>query len=680
MNNTTTSKNIQEVSEFSKILSSSFDFIINDIMFYTKDGELIFYSRINKKLTNSLGNNEFSVISSLIKKISRFSLDSQSKMKNDLIFQQVSLKKEEYEFINFTKSNIIILGIFPLQIKNSIIRLFLLHVGISFLNFMGEKSDFVSYNTHYSSNDFLNSKIYETFLFLPLKQHFINITRSIFKKNTLMLSNIKYKNFFLIDLGGDNVIFSLKSVLNKKKTIKIETFPSLFTELLFHSHNLKAAYERKFSNRYDSIEYQDFFVKLEYTSTYPRLTFIIKFLPILKGVALVHVYSQSKISRNDSEGNKIPYKEFDIIYGSEMNKETSHIEYRYKEPKLLKEIECFLIEFFLSANNAFGFFYYPKHEMKCFCPDIIKIIEDNNDNLSANSHDKIIGKITNILYEEYLKIKEKERYLKEEVPKVNNNFVNMDDINLHLNGGFNDTNLLKNEMISNYQWNFLSKATVSNLFQISKKLCLEILFGILNDAPLLNLNEATINLTKLEDKSDANLNNDKISELIRKDFSGITRNKKLIINQNSNNIFDESLFNLNISVIPSKEVKPQNKKKKKDSKVENKSKSVILVNKIQEKLKQNDNHIEYNNLNTNMLLSFGGEDNIDMDLFEEKNDNDDNSGENDNEVEDSEDMEGDNEEEEDNDDNEIELSYDSKKFRNNVGTNRKLLNPSMQKM
>ena len=158
------------------------------------------------------------------------------------------------------------------------------------------------------------------------------------------------------------------------------------------------------------------------------------------------------------------------------------------------------------------------------------------------------------------------------------------------------------------------------------------------------------------------------------------KNKKLIINQNSNNIFDESLFNLNISVIPSKEAKPQNKKKKKDSKVENKSKSVILVNKIQEKLKQNDNHIEYNNLNTNMLLSFGGEDNIDMDLFEEKNDNDDNSGENDNEVEDSEDMEGDNEEEEDNDDNEIELSYDSKKFRNNVGTNRKLLNPSMQKM
>ena len=318
--------------------------------------------------------------------------------------------------------------------------------------------------------------------------------------------------------------------------------------------------------------------------------------------------------------------------------------------------------------------------MKCFCPDIIKIIEDNNDNLSANSHDKIIGKITNILYEEYLKIKEKERYLKEEVPKVNNNFVNMDDINLHLNGGFNDTTLLKNEMISNYQWNFLSKAAVSNLFQISKKLCLEILFGIQNDAPLLNLNEATINLTKLEDKSDGNLNNDKISELIRKDFSGITRNKKLIINQNSNNIFDESLFNLNISVIPSKEVKPQNKKKKKDSKVENKSKSVILVNKIQEKLKQNDNHIEYNNLNTNMLLSFGGEDNIDMDLFEEKNDNDDNSGENDNEVEESEDMEGDNEEEEDNNDNEIELSYDSKKFRNNVGTNRKLLNPSMQKM
>ena len=60
-------------------------------------------------------------------------------------------------------------------------------------------------------------------------------------------------------------------------------------------------------------------MKLECTSTYPRLTFIIKFLPILNGVSIVHVYSQKKLSRmtENSESNLIikNYKEIDILYG-----------------------------------------------------------------------------------------------------------------------------------------------------------------------------------------------------------------------------------------------------------------------------------------------------------------------------------------------------------------------------
>ena len=554
-----------------------------------------------------------------------------------ITYPLITIEKEKLQYIHFANSNIIILGIFPICIKNSIIRLFLLHTSISFLNYIG---DYVATNPYYISNESLNCKIYENFLFLPLKYHFIQVARSIFKKNTLLLSNIKYKNFYIIDLSNDKVIFSLKSILNKKKTIKIDTHPLLYTELLFHSHNLKSQYEEKYQNRYDSIEYQDYFVKLEYTSTYPRLTFIIKFLPILSGIALIHVYSQSKISRNDYEGNKIPYKEFDIIYGKDMNKELNHIEYRYKEPKLLKEIECFFMEILLSGNSSLGFFFYPKHEMKCFCPDIVKTIEDNKD--KEQTVDKVIGKITNVLYEEYLRLKEKEKIVKEE-GAMNKKVINLDDINLHLNNlcGFNlnDSTIMKNEMISNYQWNFHSKNEISNLFQITKRFTLDVLFDASTESPLANLNEATINLTKLEDKSEIT-NNDKISELMKRDLSGITRNKKnsSVFNRqssNSNNNIEESLFNLNISVIPQNE---QNKKSKakKAKKIENKSKSMIIVNRIKERLKENDNHIEYNNINTNMLLSFAGEDNVEMELFEEKNDD---NEENENESEEYEEME-----------------------------------------
>jgi len=60
-------------------------------------------------------------------------------------------------------------------------------------------------------------------------------------------------------------------------------------------------------------------VKFELTSTFPRLTFFIKYIPILKGVAIIHQYSQKKLSRytDNPENNLIQklYKEIDIIYG-----------------------------------------------------------------------------------------------------------------------------------------------------------------------------------------------------------------------------------------------------------------------------------------------------------------------------------------------------------------------------
>lgn len=60
------------------------------------------------------------------------------------------------------------------------------------------------------------------------------------------------------------------------------------------------------------------FVKFESTSTFPRLTFIIKFLPILKGMTIIHIYSQNKLSRgecNEKSTNIKQYKEVDILYG-----------------------------------------------------------------------------------------------------------------------------------------------------------------------------------------------------------------------------------------------------------------------------------------------------------------------------------------------------------------------------
>ena len=65
-------------------------------------------------------------------------------------------------------------------------------------------------------------------------------------------------------------------------------------------------------------------MKFECTSTYPRLTFIIKFLPIMNGLILIHIYAQNKLSRDLEIGanqntidnqNRKAYKEINILYG-----------------------------------------------------------------------------------------------------------------------------------------------------------------------------------------------------------------------------------------------------------------------------------------------------------------------------------------------------------------------------
>ena len=180
----------------------------------------------------------------------------------------------------------------------------------------------------------IKCKIYEQFLFLPLKEHFQKISHKILQRKNTYQSNIRYKQFYVVELESSKILFSLNSMDKKPIFEKVENHELLWKELLYHSNNLKKSYYQKFSNRVETSDYQDYFVKLEYTSTYPRLLFIIKFIPILKGISLIHIYAQNKLSRNENE-NKI-YKEFDVIYGNDVIKESNHIEYRFNEPKIHK--------------------------------------------------------------------------------------------------------------------------------------------------------------------------------------------------------------------------------------------------------------------------------------------------------------------------------------------------------
>ena len=526
--------------------SKLYEFNLKEIFIISKERNIIFNKYLNKSYPKKT-ENEIKLVLKIIKNL--YPKQTNEKiLKNEIAFNQLLINDEKIFFLNIMKNNFTVIAFFSNKTKNSLIKIFLLHFIISFANFIKEICELILNNKSlYSTNEMIKSKLYEKFLFLPLKEHFQKISHKILQRKNTYQSNIRYKQFYVVELESSKILFSLNSMDKKPYIEKLENHELLWKELLFHSNNLKKAYYQKFSNKVETSDYQDYFVKLEYTSTYPRLLFIIKFIPILKGISLIHIYSQKKLSRNEND-NKI-YKEFDVIYGNDVIKESNHIEYRFNEPKIHKEIEMFFMEFYISTNVSYNFFYCPRQDLKYFNFDILMIIKNVFNETQNNNIESIYNIIKNKLYEEFLLSKDNENKKKEEMTTKYLNGNKIDELNImpikeEKTQIINDVDsiLKKNEMmISNYQWNLLSSSQNINSFQISKNFCLQVLFSDLNNNNEINPNDLTINLTKFDDKSN-NTKMDNLNELILKDISYLTKSNienSIIIEKKMNNEFNE---------------------------------------------------------------------------------------------------------------------------------------------
>ena len=521
-----------------------YEFNLKEIFIVSKDKNIIFNKHLNN-LYPKKTENEIKILLKIIKNL--YPKQKNDKiLKNEIAFNQLLINDEKIFFLNLTKINFTVIAFFSNETKNSLIKIFLLHFIISFVNFIKEISELIVNNKSlYSANEMIKCKIYEQFLFLPLKEHFQKISHKILQRKNTYQSNIRYKQFYVVELESSKILFSLNSMDKKPIFEKVENHELLWKELLYHSNNLKKSYYQKFSNRVETSDYQDYFVKLEYTSTYPRLLFIIKFIPILKGISLIHIYAQNKLSRNENE-NKI-YKEFDVIYGNDVIKESNHIEYRFNEPKIHKEIEMFFMEFYISTNILNDFFYCPKQDLKYFNFDILMMIKNSFLETQNKNIESIYNVIKNKLYEEFLLSKDNENKKKEEMTAKYLNGNKIDELSImpikeekiQITNDV-DSTLKKNEMmISNYQWNLLSSSQNINSFQISKNFCLQVLFSDLKNNNEINPNEVTINLTHFDDKS-YNTKNGNLSEIIMKDDSYNTRlnfeNSIIIEKKNTNSL------------------------------------------------------------------------------------------------------------------------------------------------
>ena len=99
-------------------------------------------------------------------------------------------------------------------------------------------------NTTYN----MHSIIYETIFLSPIKYHYSLAIKEVFRRYTLYINNILYKNFYLINLCSNDIILSLEAIFDLNKNGYMEKkIPNklIWNEILFHAHKLQDDYIKK---------------------------------------------------------------------------------------------------------------------------------------------------------------------------------------------------------------------------------------------------------------------------------------------------------------------------------------------------------------------------------------------------------------------------------------------------
>jgi len=547
-------------SIINKIGEKEIEFELYEVFLYSKNGTFLcntknkniwvnnnFYNddayNEDNNIYNNYNYNEIdtdAIISKIIKNI--YLYDYKKSKNKGIYYHSISFTGIKISIVYIPVTNLIALGIFSQETKSAITRLFLLNMIVSFINYTDDKHEFFNskqFNELNSLNKmnndnytaFLQSKIYDTFLSIPLQIHFEWISKAIFKRRGLYTKDILYKNFYLIDLDNDKIVLTLESLHDKysgkEPSLKISDHIDIWNDLIFHCHNLKSYYIRKNNKIFNKMDYLNFFVKIEFKATYPRRNFIIKFLPLLNGMCIIHEYIQFKLSTFEGEQYKT-YKEINIIHGYyAFNTATQNNYNRYfeNEHAIIKQIHNFIVESLFCSNSSYFFFLSRKPKIY-FSEEILAIIDkevndffkNNEDNRlntyeistsNTNYTNEIMNRIINVLYEEFIQI------------NANN-----------LNNTNNEINLRKSSIKSSYNKidrksliKEIGKLNNDDSLQITKNETLMALFNSIQFNQNINPNDITLDLNNeriSQLRITQNIDNDEIPSSLRSD----TFNKK----------------------------------------------------------------------------------------------------------------------------------------------------------
>ena len=352
----------------------------------------------------------------------------------------------------------------------------------------------------------------------------------------------KFLDLYIIDISTDILLFDLNSILyndinHNNSYYKYYKNKNIFKEILFHSHQLYDSYTSKHGTKFIKGDSSQRFIKVECTSTYPRILFIIKFIPVLKGIIVVHLYYQSKLSRTNNNNISInqenKYKEVDLVFGSFFG-ENGEMDLKYVMPKKLANIEKFMEEFFLTTRNSDLFkLNEPTKEFKYFNYYIIKIINSMPADLLKTSFQNIFEYINDKIKNKYKEEIENNKKKIRKMFRINNISDDIDKINEQSNK--NTINIKKSKI--NHDSSSID--SIDKIFSIDKQFLYNELF------PNTSIKFSTIQNNFSTIKS----NNKNIINILRESDSSINNNNNFLRQKNTDIKEENNLIKSNIKTI-----------------------------------------------------------------------------------------------------------------------------------
>ena len=460
--------------------------------------------------------------------------------------------------VNFDNNNIFI-GIFSKNNNNKNIynKLFLLQIAIAYRN------TFCKLNKFLPSDKNLFPLIFSEIFFIPFLHNFNRVFSLISKKIDLVLfGNSEYISSILFDLQTREIIYDTGFLVQKNyrtSTLDFSKKNKIMDEINFFGQKLKNNYFKSSDKNLDKIENC---IKLELRATFPKPLFIIKFFPILKGVLLIHVFHQYKLSKiqinSMINGENIyeRYKEIDAVFFDLYSKIE---EFNAKE---IIYIEKFIVEYFLilgsnikeigrnvgNMNKNLMTYKSKEYDLIYLNKQILQIIKDCigqfylNKNQNNNIND-LIYKLKNKFGNEY------EKYKKEDLNNINNinnnsNNIKEEDIqtksdkinlncnineninsNLNINEYYNNLNKHKNILELTFI-NFIKEFDINLINQKNNKNNSEIENND-NNNNIINTNDINIQIqgdySNVNEYSNLNLSKDNLDLIKRTIITSATR-------------------------------------------------------------------------------------------------------------------------------------------------------------